>query len=253
MDAATTAKTPETPLAARPDGRKAGRTGSGDLKSFSIRRRITGEQAAARALLMRRLRVALPLLAFVLVAAFFLNTRKADDADAFLNDFADIDAVPENLTTAKPHFSGIDARGNPYDITAATATQQPDGGKIVELDQPRAVTSSSDDRSVVSARSGVFDPDSKRLVLKNGVTFERELGPDNYVLKTTEAAVSIDDQTVTSDKGVAGEGPGGSVLTADLLNADNRDGKVVFEGNVRMRIYPKKSAEDAPVQDGENE
>lgn len=216
------------------------RTNRGALDSLTIRRRTTGEQAAARAVLMRRLRISLPVLALVLVAAFFLNTRKGGGDDAFLDDFADLNATTQNLRSAKPQFSGVDAKGDPYEITADSASQNPESKEIVELDRPRAVTAGGDQQSVVEAKSGVFNTDDKRLLLKDGVTFEHAIGRDNYVLKSSAATVSIDDQTVESDDGVEGAGPGGATLKADRMQANNRDGGVVFEGSVSMRLYPKQ-------------
>jgi lipopolysaccharide export system protein LptC len=242
------------PAATSGDGPAApARTNRGVLDSLTIRRRTTGEQAAARAALMRRLRIALPVLALLLIAAFFLTTRKGGSDDAFLNDFADLNATTQNLRSARPQFSGVDSKGNPYEITADSASQKPESKEIVELDQPRAVTVGGGQQSVVEAKSGVFNTDDKRLLLKDGVTFEHAIGRDNYVLKSSAATVSIDDQTVESDDGVTGDGPGGATLKADRMQANNRDGGVVFEGSVSMRLYPKQiegsadAAEKQPV------
>jgi len=217
------------------------RTNRGALDSLTIRRRTTGEAAAARAQLMRRLRIALPVVALLLIAASFLNTRTAGVDDAFLEDFADLEATTQNLNSAKPQFTGVDSSGNPYEITADSASQKPESREIVELNRPRAVTAGGDKQSVAEAKSGVFNTDDKHLLLKDGVTFEHVIGGDNYVLKSPTATVSIDDQTLVSDKGVEGEGPSGSTLKADRMQANNRDGRVVFEGDVSMRLYPKKT------------
>lgn len=237
--------------ASAPDGagNARARTNKGALDSLTIRRRTTGEDAAARAAFMRRMRVALPILALVLIATFFLNTRKKGVDEAFLNDFADLEATPQSLKTAKPHFTGVDARGNPYEVTAEAALQQPNGGKIVDLEAPRAVTSASGNQSVVAAKTGVFDADSKKLDLKEGVTFEHKVGATNYVLRTDEATYTIDDRRVVSEAGVAGEGADGERLKADRMNADEREGKVVFEGNVSMRIFPRRAEDDADAAD----
>ncbi len=234
----------------------AARTNRGTLEHLTIRRRTTGEEAAERAKFMRRMRIVLPVLAVILIAAFFLSTRKGGGDNAFLDDFAEVQTTTRNLSSAKPQFSGVDSSGNPYEITAETMSQKAERKEIVELESPRAVTKGADRESVVAARAGVFNTDDKRLQLENGVTFERAIGRDNYVLKTPAATVSIDEQTVVSDKGVDGAGPGGSTIKADRMNADNRSGTVVFEGNVSMRIYPKEveKAADAPeaAQEPEN-
>jgi lipopolysaccharide export system protein LptC len=232
---------PESAGSARSAGAGA-RTNKGSLDSLTIRRRTTGEDAAARAQFMRRMRVALPILAAVLIATFFFSTRQSGVDDAFLEDFADIDATPESLKTAKPHFTGVDARGNPYEVTAEAALQQANGGKVVDLEAPRAVTSTGEGQSVVAAKSGVFDADAKRLDLREGVTFEHKVGATNYVLKTPQATYTIDDRVVVSDAGVGGEGSDGELLRADRMSADDREGKLIFEGNVSMRIFPRQTA-----------
>ncbi len=240
-----------TVIDATPAGETAipsARTNRGSLDSLTIRRRTTGEQAAARADLMRRLRVALPLIALLLVAAFFLNTRKGGGDDAFLEDFADLDATTQNLSSVNPQFSGVDTRGNPYEITARSASQKPQAKEIVDLDQPRAVTAGGKEQSVVAAKSGVFNTEDKKLLLRDGVTFEHAIGLDNYVLRSPTATVSIDDQTVVTGDGVVGDGPGGSTLKADRMQANNRDGVVVFEGGVSMRLYPKQAGDADEAQ-----
>ena len=225
---------------AQPADAPAGRTNRGALDNLTIRRRTTGEAATARAHLMRRLRIALPVVALLLVVAFMLNTKTSGVDDAFLEDFADIEATTQNLSSLRPQFSGVDADGNPYEITADSASQKPENREVVDLFQPRAVTSGGEKQSIVEAEAGVFNTQDKRLVLKDGVTFDHVIGRDNYVLKTPTATVSIDDQTLVSDKGIEGEGPGGSILRAERMRANNRDGVVIFEGDVSMRLYPKQ-------------
>lgn len=234
------------------DAPAAPRTTRGTLETFSIRQRTTGAQAAERAQFMRRMRIVLPALAVVLVAVFMLSTRSGGGDDAFLDDFAEVQATSRNLSSSNPEFSGVDVNGNPYEITAASMSQKAETKDVVELDRPRAVTTGAEVKSVVAAKAGTFNTEEKKLLLKDGVTFEHAAGLDNYVLKTPAATVSIDDQTVVSDGGVAGDGPRGSKIEADKMNANNREGAVVFEGNVRMRIYPAKTtAPSGETPDGD--
>jgi lipopolysaccharide export system protein LptC len=231
------------------------RTARGTLDSLTIRRRTTGEEAVARAFVMRRLRIALPIVALLLIAAFFLNTRPDSGDNAFLDEFTDLNATTQNLNSVRPQFSGVNERGDPYEITADSASQKPESREIVELSEPRAVTAGAKEQSVVAAKSGVFNTDDKKLLLKDGVTFEHEIGRDNYVLKSPSATVSIDEQTLVTGDGVEGQGPGGSTLKADRMQANNNDGVVVFEGGVSMRLYPKQAGgeDEAQPQDENGE
>lgn len=214
------------------------------LETLPSRARVTGEQAAARSRRVRRLRIALPVLAVALVVALVLTTRTQPPDQTFLNDLADMTANPEDLRMANPRFAGVDGEGRPYEITALSARQDPEQSKVVELDHPRAVASGRDKDTVVTAEKGVFQSESNILELKDDVTLEHRIGPDVYVLRSPSATVSMDKKTVTSDQGVSGEGPDGAALRADRMRAYNEDGKIIFEGNVSMRIFPKKLNED---------
>ena len=81
------------------------------LDSLPTRARTTGEDAVARSRLVRRLRIALPVVAVILVAAFVLNTRSNNVDQAFLDDFEDLSASAEELRVASPRFTGVDNQG----------------------------------------------------------------------------------------------------------------------------------------------
>ena len=217
--------------------------------------RLTGEQAAARSTMIRRLRIALPVIALALVATFLLNTQNGGVDQAFLEDFQDVEAQPENLSMGNPRFTGVDAKGNPFDITAIEAIRNPDQEDYVTLDRPRAVTSDDGKQSVVFADKGGYATEARVLELEDNVTLDHSIGGEKYVLTTPAAKVNVENQLVTSDSGVYGSGPKGTKIKADRMNAFNQEGRIIFEGNVSMRIYP--SSQDIPstgplLRDGEN-
>lgn len=208
------------------------------LENLSLKSRTTGRQAAARSRLVRRLRIALPIFALVLVAALFFNTRNHSVDQAFLKEFEDISASPDELRMANPRFTGVDEKGRPFLITANAAMQLSENQDIVELESPRAVQGDAEETSIVTADKGVFLRDLNILQLSEGVMLEHEIGNEVYVLRSPAATVDIDGEIVSSDAGVGGDGPGGGALTADSMRAYNAEDRIVFEGNVSMRIYP---------------
>ncbi len=242
-NAMTAPNTPQSPQAPSPGVATRSRI----LDSLPSQARITSEQAAARSRVVRHLRIALPVLALVLVIALLLNTRSQTSDRAILNDFADITANPEEVRMANPRFAGVDNEGKPYVITAEAAIQRADSDDIVELDHPRAVTHDDNNETVVTANKGLFRSKGKVLELSEEVTLERSIGSDNYSLRTPAATVLIDDKTVTSDQGVTGVGPSGETLRADRMRAYNENGKIIFEGNVSMRIFPKSLNTESEV------
>ncbi len=214
------------------------------LESLPSRARTTGDQAAARSRMVKRLRLALPILALVLIAAFLFNTSSNEVDDAFLKDFEDMTATAEELRMANPRFAGVDNKGKPFEITASSATQNTSVKDVVTLERPRAVQGENNGSTVVTADKGIYRSDVNILELEDGVTLQHEVGADTYLFRSPSATVSIKEELVTSNAGVGGEGADGSTLQADQMKAYNSEGRVVFEGNVRMRIYPKKDSAD---------
>jgi lipopolysaccharide export system protein LptC len=228
----------DTTAGIQPAAERRGGEEGGRLQHLKTGARITGDQARAHSAMIRRLRVAVPIVAVFLIGAFLLNTGGDGPEDVFLDELTDAAVTAQNLSTIRPQFSGIDAKGNPFEITADTATQAAGGDRVVNLANPKAVTTTDEARSVVYSRSGVYDDASKILTLDNDVTFEHTLAGGTYVLKTPSATVSVDQKTVQSDKGVTADGPDGAALVADRMAVDDRTGTVRFEGNVKMRLNP---------------
>jgi|GEM_PF-1146171 len=214
------------------------------LEHLPSQQRTTNEQALARSKLVRRLRIALPVLAVVLIGAFFLNTRSNQVDEAFLEDFVNLEVTPDELEMANPRFAGIDEKGQPFEITAEAATRTPDADEVVSLNRPRAVTQGSHEQTVVFANSGLYRSNEKILELEDEVTLEHVIGSDNYVLRTPAATVLIDEDRVESDRGVEGEGPGGNTLSADKMKAYENEGRIVFEGNVKLKIHRNAKVDD---------
>ncbi len=209
------------------------------LENLQLRSRTTGDRAAARSRLIRRLRIALPVFALALVAAFFFNTKSNKPDVTFLEDFPELTASTDELRMANPRFTGVDDKGQPFLITANAAKQATENQNVVELENPRAVQGDADEASVVTADRGVYQSEENILQLSDSVMLEREIGNEVYVLRSPAATVDIKEETVSSNAGVGGDGPGGGALKADSMTAYNGEGRIVFEGNVSMRIYPK--------------
>ena len=79
----TTAVSDKEPVKRERGGSKTPRTDV--LSSLPSRARTTNDKAAARSRMVKRLRIALPVLALVLVAAFLFNTTRQQADDAFLD------------------------------------------------------------------------------------------------------------------------------------------------------------------------
>ena len=217
------------------------------LDSLPSKARTTGAAAAARSRLVRRLRLALPIVALALIATFIFNSQNNGVDNAFLEDFEDLTAAAGDRRMVNPRFAGIDDKGKPFEIEAEWAIQDPGADEVVELENPRAVQGEGGESTTVTAERGIYKSEANILELENNVTLEHTIGQDVYILRAPAATVLMKDEIVTSDVGVGGEGPDGGALRADRMRAYNSEGRVVFEGNVSMRIYPKSTKQ--PAQD----
>ncbi len=218
------------------------------LDSLNFGSRTTGEQALARSRRIKNLRMALPMVALLLAVIFFFSTKSNTVDDAFLKDFENMSAAAEELKMASPRFTGVDEQGRPFEITAAAATQIANNQEIVKLVKPRAVQGEGEKSTTVTADKGLYQSEANVLELEENVTLSHDLVGDVFVLRSPAATVSIKDEIVTSNAGVNGEGTDGSSLEADNMVAYNGEGRVVFEGNVRMRIYPKSRDKDSETE-----
>ncbi len=201
-------------------------------------KRLTGAQAEQRSRTVRRLRVILPLIALLLVVMFLVMSQSSQEEDAFLSDLAIEDVADREALVIKPKFSGNDNANNPYQITAATAAQNPDTTNLISLEGPRAILNDKTAETVATAKRGEFNSDDKILQLEEDVTLERVINGRTYVLNSEKASVSIEDQMLISKSGVSGKTINGR-LRADQIEIDNADGRVKLSGNVRMKFEPK--------------
>lgn len=223
------------------------------LENLPSHRRLTGEQAMARSRLIKRLRYILPGVALFLIAMFFISSQSANEDDAFLEELAVETLNAQEATVIKPSFAGLGTDGQPYEITAATAAQDPDNEDTVNLNGPRAVLQDGEAKTLATANSGTFNSDENLLKLQQNVVLEREISGKSYTLHTPDAVVAIADETVTSSSGVTGWAENGS-LRADTMEVYNNERRVIFTGNVRMKIEPGaiKDFSSPTIIDSEN-
>lgn len=227
-------------------GANAGRSGARRdvLDSLAPRRRLTGEQAAARSRFVARMRVALPVVVLVLVGIFLLSARRGGTEDVRLNDFATEQVKKQNMTVAGANIAGVTRDGKPYKVEFRELTQSVDDADIADLVDPKATTKGDKEDSVVTAARGRLDQQKNELMLEKDVTLTHRIGGESYVLKAPSADVDVKGGVVTVTTGVVGTSETGG-LRADRMTAYNADGRVVLDGNVSMRIYPKKKPEGA--------
>jgi lipopolysaccharide export system protein LptC len=175
---------------------------------------------------VRRLRVALPLLAAAIVAAIFLWSN--------LNHPGTVPTVDDTgpLEMVNTRYTGVDRHNRTFRITAERAVQPDVAVRHVQLQKPAARIVLDDGTVIsISAASGRYEEPEAKLFLNGDVRLVRDNGYD----VTTEAAI-VDLKTTEAwgDRPVAAVGPNGIIDAAGFRIKD--DGKVIsLVGPARLR------------------
>jgi lipopolysaccharide export system protein LptC len=175
---------------------------------------------------VRRLRVALPVVALGIVASIVIWSN--------VNRPATVPTVEDTgpLEMVNTRYTGVDRRNRTFRITAERAVQPDIAVRHVELENP-AARIVLDDGTVlgISAAAGRYEEEEAKLYLNGAVRLVRDNGYD----VTTEAAV-IDLKTTEArgDRPVAAVGPNGIIDAAGFRITE--DGKVIsLIGPARLR------------------
>jgi lipopolysaccharide export system protein LptC len=222
------AHTASSPQGLSSSGESA-RTGSDNL--WEPRRLVTLANVRKRSGFVGLMR-----LAFIAIAAIAVGVLLGHVvAHAVRVRFAE---PPEKLSAASvrmlsPRFTGRDASGTPYVITAVAAIRRPDSPNLIDLERPKIDDTSG---AVVIADKGVFDRDSGVLELTGNVAV-REAEGNIFVSNTT--SYNVDAKRVTGQSSVRGIGPMGEVR-ADSYEVGGDGDVLTLSGNVWTRLYPQR-------------
>lgn len=192
------------------------------------RRQLTLEQARRRSDVVRVLRMvftygaaaSIGLLAGYLIQSAF---QGGDGRRSFQSN--------EIVTMINPRFTGRDAAGQAYVITADSAERRRGQEGIVDLSNPRMVDEAG---TQVTAPEGTYDLNAVTLDLYRDVQVADASG---YIFRSTSARFHVNDGRVEGVEPLYGVGPLGEVRSDTYQITD--DGAVMtFSGNVEMMFYP---------------
>jgi len=199
------------------------------LDHWAPRRRLTLAQARKRTQVVKALRFGLVAAATVTVCVFFgylagSAYRRAKTAN---------DAPPsqEMVVMQNPRFTGRDANGDVYTITADRAERRRADENLVDLVNPKLTDAYE---SEISAPRGLFNREDETLELFEDVSVADREG---YVFNSEQARVLIATGRVEGVKPLVGTGPIGDVRS-DSYELNKDDDSVTFINRVQTVIYP---------------
>lgn len=172
----------------------------------------------------------LPLLAIALLSlvAVWPELGRVNDANriTFRRVFG---LLPDAAVLVEPHYRGADARGRPYTLTAATATQA--SSERVNLAAPVGdVTLEGGRWMMVQSKSGVFLQHRDQLDLSDDVQLYRD---DGVTMRTQSAAVDLKQGAAASSDRTHAEGPFGQ-LDAQGFTVLDKGSAIQFQGPARL-------------------
>lgn len=176
---------------------------------------------------VKRLKIVLPLLAALCLAAIFLSLVVNRRPDISLTG----GETPAIEMTA-PELRGIGENGKPYEVRATQATQTREG--LVQLTAVEARVELDDGVMRIEAASGGIMPETGKGSVEGGVVID--LGGE-YRFETTRADVDMKAGVVTGDAEVRVTGPMG-VIDAPGFRVEKSIRRVTFTGAVRSVLNP---------------
>lgn len=131
----------------------------------------------------------------------------------------------------RPRLHGLDSDGQPYNVTAAKATQQDENTIILE--EVEGDIYLKDEGWVnLSAQQGNFQVKGKTLTLNGGVNLLMDNG---YEMSTEGVLALLDKKHVSGNSPVTVQGPMG-VLKAESFELKQTADIITFHGNVHLRV-----------------
>lgn len=178
---------------------------------------------------VRFMRLALPLLALIIVAVVVAwpNMDKAPPA------VADDPQHPKTGSNelVNPRYESEDDKGQPYILTAVRAMQSAQDPDVVLLEKPHGVASLLNGTKIdVEAVRGAYRQKAQRLMLEGKVVLLQSQG---YRFDTERMMIDMQAKKSWTDTAVTGDGPAGSVTATGMQMTDN-DGVLIFTGPAKL-------------------
>ncbi len=183
---------------------------------------------------IRKLRIALPIIAAVLVVAIFWSGQSRNYTPV---PRSQILSEPQGQTELlNPRFESADNDKQPFTITAKKAVQDQAEPDLVHLEKPVADMTSKDGTWVaIEADQGLFYQENRILHLSGGVRLFHDTG---YELTSKEADIDMFKQTAITKGAVSGRGPMGTI-EATKLHANGNTGIMIFDGPATLVLNKK--------------
>jgi lipopolysaccharide export system protein LptC len=184
--------------------------------------------------LIRLSLVALPLGIGVLAAFLVLAPLFMRGDVSFVLDKNRVEVAKERLRIQAARYTGQDAKGQSFALTAGSAVQKSSAEPIVQLDNLAAEIQLKEGPAQLDANHGRYDLNTEQVAIDGPIAFRTT---DGYRLDTRDATLDLKSRKLQSAGAAEGTTPLGT-FRGDRLSADLEARTVRLDGNARLRIMP---------------
>jgi len=227
-----------TPPSKRPPNR---------MDNIAQRDDSTKKQSATYSSFIRIARLALPIIAVIILAIALTWSNLTTNVIIPLDEGElSIESISRN-ELINPRFESRDEKGNPYVITAEKALQDKQDEDLVLLTIPSGeIQLNTEGTIAIQAEQGAYKQETGRLFLKGNVKVAHSQGT---FLDTEELHIDVKNNQTWSEKDVFVENQNGTIA-AKGLHADQAQSHLKFTGPAKMTIYEGslKNLSNAPTK-----
>ncbi|MGH6735512.1 MAG: LPS export ABC transporter periplasmic protein LptC [Methyloceanibacter sp.] len=201
--------------------------------------------AARHSRVVHILRRVLPVVAVLVLAAYFISTRLNVIVGDMTASIDGMEVADGNLRMLNPTLKGADKKNGNYVVRADHADQDIKNPKMIKLHAIKAdVSSLSGGWSRMQAIRGIFNSEAERLVLQDRITVATSAGVTGEL---KHATLDMKTQTLRSHRPVFFKLTNGTVK-AKALTLHSADKTLVFRGQVAVHLIRQKKQGDAKPQ-----
>lgn len=195
-------------------------------------RRVWAATGSSHDRVIATARVALPAAVGVLAAFLAFAPLTVGRDISFVLSKDRVDVAHERMRVAEARYRGRDAKGQPFQLNAASAVQQSSRDPIVRLQTLDAKIAAADGPATLRAERGRYDMDSERMAIDGPVIFD---GSGGYHIETRDVLLDLKRRDMASRGAVDGKMPLGT-FAADRMRADLDQRTVTLAGRARLHI-----------------
>lgn len=200
--------------------------------------------AARHSHIVSILRRALPAVAVLVLAAYFVSTRMNITVGDMTASIDGMEIADGALRMLNPTLKGSDKKSGDYVVKAEYADQDVGSPNLIKLHAIKAdLSDPSGGWSQMKAVRGKFDSKTERLIMKDRITIATSSGVTGEL---SYATLDMATQTLRSHNPVSFNLPNGTVR-ANALTMRSGEKILMFRGKVHVHLdRKKKTSESAP-------